>query len=116
MVKSEPGANQLAAQLAGWSLDDLVDWDALYITEDEIREIQGSQDPFNAADSALLHGAPIYPDREKEKTYVVFVGREPGVYMSWYAFQKFSPAYFFDPILPPGMQPIRRSSTTLEEP
>ncbi|KAF6742546.1 Caulimovirus viroplasmin-domain-containing protein [Ephemerocybe angulata] len=76
----------ITEEVAGWTLDESIDWSAVDISPEEIEEIQGrplSDDPFLAADIAQQHGAPIFPDPEDHKAYVVFVGRNPGVYQTW---------------------------------
>lgn len=41
-------------------------------------------DPFTAAHVRNLHSTPQLSQSGKKEAYVVFVGRQPGVYQTWY--------------------------------
>ncbi|KAF6751975.1 hypothetical protein DFP72DRAFT_850163 [Ephemerocybe angulata] len=76
---------EVASEIDALHLDD-IDWNSYDLTPEEVAEVTGHpelEDPFAAADIALLHGSPMYPDPENAKAYVVYRGRRPGVYQTW---------------------------------
>ena len=83
---NEPTATvvpDLSALAEGLSLHDLEDFEEPEYSEDEFN------DAFAVAEREFLHGAPVSKNpapaaRGKAKAWVVFNGRETGVFETWY--------------------------------